>query len=71
MTQCERILQHMTDYGGISSLDAFRDLGCTRLGSRIHELRRRGYSIKSECIVEENRYGEKVRFKRYSLDGNQ
>ena len=31
MTQNERVLQYMQEHSGISTLDAFRDLGCTRL----------------------------------------
>lgn len=68
MTQCDRILQYMSDHGSISTLDAFRDLGIVRLGSRIHDLRRRGHKIKCEYLKAKNRYNEPVRFKKYSLD---
>lgn len=46
MTQCERILSYMQRYGSISTMEAFKDLGCTRLASRINDLKNQGYAIK-------------------------
>ena len=51
MTQCERVLQYMRDFGSINSAQAFVDLGCYRLGARIYDLRhKRGYSIKKTTV---------------------
>lgn len=47
-TQCQRILDYMDQFGSISTLEAFRDLGVARLASRIHDLKDMGYNIKSE-----------------------
>lgn len=69
--QADRILAYMKEHGGITSLDASRDLGCIRLGARIFELKERGHDIKSEFIEVENRYGEKFRVKRYWLGGTE
>ena len=71
MTQCEKILEYMHKYGSISAMEVFRDLGCTRLASRINDLRNQGYAIKSGFVTSKNRYGEKVSFKRYSLEGQE
>ena len=68
-TQAERIIDYMTEFGSITQMDALRDLSCMRLASRISELRKAGYPIKSEIEVVENRYGEKCYIKRYSLIG--
>ena len=68
MNQCERVLQYMIDNGGISSVEAFHELGCTRLGSRIHDLRKRGHCITDVYVDALNRHGDKVRYKRYTLD---
>lgn len=67
-TQCERIVKYMEDFGTITTLDAFLDLGVCRLASRICELRKQGYVIKDvkECVL--NRYGEKCYIKRYYID---
>ena len=39
MSQCERIVQYINQHGSISTLEAFTDLGCTRLASRITDLK--------------------------------
>lgn len=64
-TQSERVLNYIDERGSITTLDAFRDLGITRLAARIHDLRREGIDIDGEMIEEENRFGEKVRFMCY------
>lgn len=69
ISQCERILQYIADFGSISTLEAFRDLGIARLASRVWDLREKGYDITDEWEVQMNRYGESVRFKRYKNAG--
>lgn len=69
MTQCDRILRHMRDVGGITQGDAYNEYGIMRLGARIWELRRQGYDIRREMVQSKNRYGEKVSFARYRLGG--
>lgn len=68
-TQCERIIQYMKDFGSITTLQAFTDLGCTRLASRVTDLKRQGYDIKSEFVSGKNRYDETVSYKKYYLGG--
>lgn len=63
--QADRIIAYMKEHGGITSLDAARDLGCMRLGARIFEIKERGIEVKSEFINVENRFGEICRVKRY------
>ena len=65
MTQCERILKYIDDFGSISSMQAFSDLGVTRLASRIHDLKRMGYQIESETRQSVNRYGESTHYSVY------
>lgn len=65
MTQCERILQYMNDFGSISSMQAFSDLGVTRLASRIHDLKQMGIEIESETKTAKNRYGESTHYSVY------
>lgn len=67
VTQCQRILNYLRQFGSISTLEAFNDLGIARLASRIHDLKRMGYSITSEIVARKNRYGETVYFKVYRL----
>ena len=61
----------MKDFGSISTLEAFNDLGCTRLASRIHDLKTRGYDIGAKMEKGKNRYGEAVYYKRYYLKGEE
>lgn len=47
-TQKEQILDHLRTYHRITSMQAFRLFGCTRLSARIGELRADGYPIETE-----------------------
>ena len=67
MTHTERIEKYMQDFGGITQLEALRDLGVMRLASRISEMRRAGARITSRMIEVTNRYGETCRVKRYEV----
>lgn len=67
MTQNERILKYMEDFGSITTLEAMQDLGVMRLASRVSELRMWGYNIVDEWETKPNRYGEKVSYKRYRM----
>ena len=66
MNQCQRIIRYLDDYGSITSREAMNEYGIMRLASRISDLRRRGYAIKSEMVEWRNRYGEKTYYKKYS-----
>ena len=70
VTQCERIIDYMEQFGSISSFEAFTDLGIVRLASRIHDLKGQGYNITSEIKSSKNRFGETVSFKVYRLADN-
>ena len=63
----EKVLDYINEFGSITTFQAFMDLGCTRLSSRIHDLRRAGYAIDAKTVTGVNRFGEKVSYKSYSL----
>ena len=69
MTQCERIIRHLSDCGSITSAEAMSEYGIYRLASRIHDLKTAGFDIASETVAAKNRYGEPTRFSRYSIGG--
>lgn len=70
-THKERVLKYMQDFGSITSLDAFRDLGNTRLSASIWLLRHEdGLDIKSVSESAKNRYGDTVSYFRYYLAGS-
>lgn len=68
VTQNDRIIKYMQDYGSITSAEAMQDLGVYRLASRIHDLRDMGIGIIKEMESSKNRYGEKVSYARYRLE---
>ena len=70
-TQNQRIIDYIAEFGSITQLEALRDLGVMRLASRISDLRRLGYPIISTSESVRNRYGEKCRIKRYSMEGTE
>lgn len=68
MTQCERILRHMEDYGSITSLEAMTEYGIMRLASRVTDLKSLGFDIRRVMESGKNRYGEPTSYARYYLE---
>ena len=50
MTQSQKILRHLEDYGSITQAEAYNEYGIMRLASRIDELRQKGVPIVTECV---------------------
>lgn len=67
VTQAQRVLDYMDEFGSITQFEAFKDLGIMRLASRISDLKKLGYPIKSETVAVKNRYQEDCYIKKYSL----
>lgn len=67
ITQKDRILEYIRNFGSISSFEAYSDLGITQLGARIDQLKKEGYEFKTEWESNTNRFGEKTEYKRYYL----
>ena len=67
VTQCDRILRHLKDYGSITPLEAMNEYGIMRLAARINDLRAQGIDIASEVKTGKNRYGETTHFSVYRL----
>lgn len=62
----ERVLNYMQQFGSITTMEAFTELGCTRLSEYIRQLRQE-MKIDDEWLSRTNRFGEKVEYKRYYL----
>lgn len=67
VTQCDRILRHLKDYGSITPMEAMNEYGIMRLAARINDLRAQGIAIASEVKTGKNRYGEATHFSVYRL----
>lgn len=69
MTQKERVIQYIRDFGSISRREAFLDLGICELSARICELEKMGHTFHREMEKSRNRYGDPVSYTRYTLRG--
>ena len=67
ITQRDRVINYIREFGSISSWEAYKDLGITQLATRIKELKEQGYDFKTEWESSTNRFGEKTDYKRYYL----
>ena len=67
-TQAERVLAYIEKFGSITQYEALNDLGVMRLASRISDLKKNGYPIKSEVVAVKNRFEETCYVSRYSLE---
>lgn len=64
-TQNTRLLGYLKKYGNITQLEALSELGILRLASRISDLKSKGHHITEYMVDVENRFGEKIKVKRY------
>ncbi len=67
LTQAQRVLAYIEKFGSITQYEALSDLGVMRLASRISDLKKNGYPIKSETVAVKNRFEETCYIKPYSL----
>lgn len=67
-SQADKVLDYMERFGKITTLEAFVDLGITRLSARIWELRHdRDLPIFQRRTTRLNRFGEACTVVVYSL----
>lgn len=67
LTQRDKVLSYIRDFGCITTWEAYSELGISQLGARIFELKQRGYEITTKRIYTQNRYGEKTHYDEYRL----
>ena len=65
VTQRQMILKYIEDFGSITPMEAFTELGITKLATRVSEMIRDGQQIRKTLMETKNRYGEPVRFMKY------
>lgn len=68
-SQCDKILDHLSQYGFITAREAMNAYGCYRLAARVSDLRARGVNIVSERGSGKNKDGEPISFAVYRLGG--
>lgn len=67
-TQCEMVIEYIEDNGSITSMEAFQDLGITRLSARIHDLKEKGYDIIGHDVKHVGKNGRVCHFTRYFIN---
>lgn len=63
----QRVFDYMVEFGSISTLQAFNDLGESRLSAMIFELKKKGVVITDERKEVKNRWGESRWIKEYKI----
>lgn len=66
-SQKQMVLDYIREFGSITPLDAFKDLGVTRLAAVIFELKDDGHDIHTEREHGKNRFGHATMYARYSF----
>ena len=64
-TQRERIIEYMNTHGSITPMEAFTELGITKLATQISYMIRDGYTVEKIFEKSKNRYGEPCHYMRY------
>lgn len=67
MSQKQMVLDYIAEFGSITPIDAFRDLGVTRLAAKVFELKKDGHDIDKVIETGKNRLGNRTRYARYSF----
>lgn len=67
ISQKDRTINYIREFGSITSKDAYSDLGITQLGARLDQLKKEGYVFKAEWESNKDRYGNDSSYKRYYL----
>lgn len=63
----KRVFDYIMEFGSITSLQAFTDLGETRLSAVIFDLKKKGVVITAKNKKVSNRYGESRIIKEYAI----
>ncbi len=66
-SQISEIIYHLRKYKSITSMEAIKKFGATRLSGIIYVLKERGYGIETELKEVKNRYGHITRIAVYHL----
>ena len=65
MNQHQLILDYIEEHGSITTMEAFLNLGITKLSTRVSELIRRGVKISKVPVKVPDRRGKLCRVTRY------
>ena len=69
-THKNRLLEYLRKHKTITSLEAIRDLGNTRLSASIFNLKEEGYYFETKTVKVPNRFGSTTKVSEYKLIDN-
>ena len=64
-SQSDAVLWHLKTYGSITSYEAIKEYGATRLSSIIFKHRKNGYEIESVPLTKKTRFGRITTIAKY------
>ncbi len=65
-SQADAILWHLKKYGSITSYEAIKEYGATRLSAIIFNHRKEGYDIDSIPLTKKTRFGRNTTIAKYT-----
>ena len=68
--QCQMLLDYLQQHGSVTGLQALSELGIMNYKGRIHDLRKLGYTIRTDYITRMNAHGDVKTFAQYTLKGD-
>lgn len=69
MNKTESVKIHLENHGAITSWEAIKEYGATRLSSIIYNLRHQyGLNIENEWVEFTDRFGSKSKYVKYTLN---
>ena len=69
MNKTKAVQLHLIEKGSITSWEAIKEYGATRLSAIIFNLRRKGMNIESERIDFTDRFGNPAHYAKYVFKG--
>ena len=67
MTQADRLLNYLTEYGPITALGCWAILGIYRASDAAYKLRKQGKPVQTTIVEVKNKFGEVIRVAEYRL----
>jgi hypothetical protein len=65
--QMKAIKDYLESGNSLTSMEAYKKFGCTKLPSRISDLRKSGMAIKTIMMEGETKYGTPTRYAKYII----
>lgn len=68
MNQKQMVEKYINEFGSITPLDAFKDLGITKLATVVSDMKKLGFEFYQKFETGQNRWGQPTRYMRYAFN---